>query len=228
MISAPSAALGLVYRWTDRTPNPTGEARAVLRRVLKDLGLSGDVVSDGVLAVSELVANAHEHACGPYEVHVRSAAGRYICEIHDGNPLLPSGLYSGATSSSDAEPAEGPDGLLVERGRGLRIVNELAQGQWGFHVTERGAKAAWIVLAPAWPDPSNGSDADGTRASRSGNESKLRQLDSTSESHDGSGQARLRQESATDAPRARCSGAPPLANVYGPSNSLVAEGTGES
>ncbi|WP_051926386.1 ATP-binding protein [Streptomyces durhamensis] len=172
MISAPSAALGLVYRWTNRTPNPTGEARAVLRRVLKDLGLSGDVVSDGVLAVSELVANAHEHACGPYEVHVRSAAGRYICEIHDGDPLLPAGLYLGATSSSDAEPAEGASGLLAERGRGLRIVNELAQGQWGFHVTEHGAKAAWIVLAPALPDPSDGSDADGTRASRSSTSTK--------------------------------------------------------
>ncbi|MEU8520235.1 ATP-binding protein [Streptomyces sp. NBC_01216] len=226
MISAPFAALGLVYRWTDRTINPTGEARAVLRRVLKDLGVSGDVISDGVLAVSELVANAHEHACGPYEVHVRSAAGRYICEIHDGDPLLPTGLYLGATSS-DVEPAEGASGLLVERGRGLRIVNELARGQWGFHVTERGAKAAWIVLAQALPDPSDGSDADGTRASRFGNES-LRWLDSTSESHDGSGQARHRQESATDAPRARCGGAPPLANVYGPSNSLVAEGAGES
>ncbi|MCZ7460593.1 ATP-binding protein [Streptomyces sp. WMMC940] len=149
MISAPSAALGLVYRWTDHTLNPTGEVRAVLRRVLKDLGLSGDVVSDGVLAISELVANAHEHACGPYEVHVRSAAGRYICEIHDGDPLLPTGLYRGATSSPDAEPAEGESGLLVERGRGLRIVNELAQGQWGFHVTDRGNKAAWVVLAAA-------------------------------------------------------------------------------
>ncbi|MFJ3961410.1 ATP-binding protein [Streptomyces sp. NPDC090036] len=172
MISAPSAALGLVYRWTDRTPNPTGEARAVLRRVLKDLGLSGDVVSDGVLAVSELVANAHEHAYGPYEVHVRSVAGRYICEIHDRDPLLPAGLYHGDTSSSDTEPVEEASRLLVERGRGLRIVNELAQGQWGFHVTERGAKAAWIVLAPALPDPSEGSDADGTRASRSSSSTK--------------------------------------------------------
>ncbi|MFI9616799.1 ATP-binding protein [Streptomyces sp. NPDC052023] len=170
MISAPSAALGLVYRWTDRTLNPTGEARAVLRRVLKDLGLSGDVVSDGVLAVSELVANAHEHACGPYEVHVRSAAGRYICEIHDGDPLLPAGLYRGDTSSSDAEPAEEASGLLVERGRGLRIVNELAQGQWGFHVTGRGAKAAWIVLATASVAVSEGKDADDARASRAESE----------------------------------------------------------
>ncbi|MFC8276436.1 ATP-binding protein [Streptomyces sp. NPDC057271] len=172
MISAPYVALGLVYRWTDHTLNPTGEARAVLRRVLKDLGLSGDVISDGVLAVSELVANAHEHACGPYEVHVRSAAGRYVCEIHDGDPLLPPGLYRGATSPSGAEPAEEVGGLLVERGRGLRIVNELAQGQWGFRVTERGAKAAWIVLAPALPVPSDGIDTDGTRASRSSTSTK--------------------------------------------------------
>ncbi len=46
MIRAPYVALGLVYRWTDHTLNPTGEVRAVLRRVLKDLGLSGDVISD--------------------------------------------------------------------------------------------------------------------------------------------------------------------------------------
>ncbi|MGW9024606.1 ATP-binding protein [Streptomyces sp. NPDC055722] len=71
MISTPSATLGLVYRWTDHTLNPTGEVRAVLRRVLKDLGLSGNVIGDGALAVSELVANAHEHACGPYEVRLK-------------------------------------------------------------------------------------------------------------------------------------------------------------
>ncbi|WP_406133234.1 ATP-binding protein [Streptomyces zaomyceticus] len=228
MISAPYVALGLVYRWTDHTINPTGEARAVLRRVLKDLGLSGDVISDGVLAVSELVANAHEHACGPYEVHVRSAAGRYVCEIHDGDPLLPTGLYLGATTSPDVEPTEGADRLLVERGRGLRIVNELAQGQWGFHVTERGAKAAWIVLATALEDPPDGKGADGIRTSRVGNELNPRGLVSASDPRDGSDRARLRQESATDASRARCGGAPPLANVYGPSNSLVGEGTGES
>lgn len=151
MISAPSTALGLVYRWTNRTINPTGEARAVLRGVLKILGLSGDVISDGVLAVSELVANAHEHACGPYEVHLRSAAGRYICEIHDGDPLLPTDLYLAvaAAPSCEATRSAAASGLLNERGRGLRIVNELTQGQWGFHVTDCGTKAAWVVLAAA-------------------------------------------------------------------------------
>ncbi|MGW0914024.1 ATP-binding protein [Streptomyces sp. NPDC002784] len=149
MISASSVALGLVYRWTDHTTNPTGEARAVLRRVLKDLGLPGDVISDGVLAVSELVANAHEHARGPYEVYLRRAAGRYICEIHDGDPVVPADFYPAAAPSREAATPENGSGLLTESGRGLRIVNELAQGQWGFHVTDRGTKAAWVVLATA-------------------------------------------------------------------------------
>ncbi|EKX66220.1 ATP-binding protein [Streptomyces ipomoeae] len=147
MISAPSAAL--VYRWTDHTINPPGEARSILRRVLKELGLSDDVISDGVLAVSELVANAHEHACGPYEVHLRSVAGRYICEIHDGKPLLPTGLYLAAVASPEATASEAVSGLLTERGWGLHIVNELTQGQWGFQVTDWGTKAAWVVLAEA-------------------------------------------------------------------------------
>ncbi|WP_055628962.1 ATP-binding protein [Streptomyces hirsutus] len=149
MISPPAAARGPVYRWTDHTINPTGEARVILRRVLKDLGLPDDVISDGILAVSELVANADEHACGPYEVRLRSAAGRYICEIHDGDPLLPVDLYMAALPPAKAAMVEVESGPLTERGRGLHIVNELARGQWGYHVTDRGTKAAWVVLAEA-------------------------------------------------------------------------------
>ncbi|MEU8652802.1 ATP-binding protein [Streptomyces sp. NPDC048737] len=147
MISAPSAVL--VYRWTDHTINPTGEARSVLRGVLKDLGLSDEVISDGVLAVSELVANAHEHACGPYEAHLRSVAGRHICGIHDGRPLPPADLYLAAVASPEATTSEAVSGLPTGRGRGLHIVNELTQGQWGFQVTDCGTKAAWVFLAEA-------------------------------------------------------------------------------
>ncbi|MFG3497137.1 hypothetical protein [Streptomyces sp. NPDC047928] len=28
-------------------------------------------------------------------------------------------------------------------------MNELTRGQWGFHVTDSGIKAAWVVLATA-------------------------------------------------------------------------------
>ncbi|MFF8841902.1 ATP-binding protein [Streptomyces sp. NPDC015127] len=123
---------------------------------------SGNTISEGALAVSELVANAHEHACGPYEMHLRSFGGRYVCEIHDGEPLLPADLYVAAVPSANAEPVEGVSGLLAERGRGLRIVNELARGQWGFLVTECGTKAAWVVLAAG----SAATPPDGTHRDR--------------------------------------------------------------
>ncbi|GAA4893330.1 hypothetical protein GCM10023237_09400 [Streptomyces coeruleoprunus] len=93
-------------------------------------------------------ANAYEHARGPYEVCPRWAAGKYICEIHDGDPFLPVNLYVVAAPSWHAATAEGRSGLLTERGRGLRIVNDLACGQWGFHVTDCGTKAAWFALGP--------------------------------------------------------------------------------
>lgn len=166
MTQAPSAAVRLVYRWTDHTTNPTGEARAVLRRLLIDLGLPGDIISDGVLAVSELVANAHENACGPYEMHFRCAAGRYICEIHDGDALIPGDLYLSVVPSWNVAATEKTVDPLAERGRGLRIVNELTRGQWGFHVTDAGTKAAWAVLATAAVVPPGGRSTD--RASSPG------------------------------------------------------------
>lgn len=155
MVTALSTALGPVYRWTDHTINPTGEARAALRRTLKRLGLPGESISDGVLAASELVANAYEHARGPYEMHLHMTAGKYICEIHDGDPVLPAHLYTAVVFSWAATTSEGCPGKqalsgpLTERGRGLHIVHELTNGQWGFRFTEQGTKAAWIVLATA-------------------------------------------------------------------------------
>lgn len=171
MISASSVALGLVYRWAGSTMNPTGQARAVLRRALKDAGLPDETVSDGVLAASELVANAHEHAGGPYEMYLRMAVGRYICEIHDRDPVLPANLYVTAAPSREATASEdGPGGLdlgsgaLAERGRGLRIVHELTDGQWGFLITEWGTKAAWIALAADSAAPCRSSRASAHNA----------------------------------------------------------------
>ncbi|MFH8515730.1 hypothetical protein ACH4CE_11550 [Streptomyces gelaticus] len=126
----PSAALGLVYRWSDHTLNPTGEARAVLRRVLKDPGLSGRIVS-------------------VRPVRGARPLGRRQLHLRDPRRGSTAPLYRSATSSPNAEPAEGESGLLVERGRGLHIVHELTQGQWGFPVADCGNKAAWVVLAAA-------------------------------------------------------------------------------
>ncbi|WP_406516524.1 ATP-binding protein [Streptomyces sp. NBC_00134] len=138
----------VVLRWTSCTPNASAQARAALRWTLGQLGLRGEAISDAVLAVSELVANATEHAPGPYEMRLRFIASEYICEIEDRDPHVP----EIPVIPSDAPFAPDPEGrgggldalldLLAERGRGLSIVNELTRGAWGFRCT-RTTKVAW-------------------------------------------------------------------------------------
>jgi anti-sigma regulatory factor (Ser/Thr protein kinase) len=138
----------VVLRWTSSTLDPSAQARVALRRILDQLGLSGEAIGDAVLAVSELVANATEHAPGPYEMRLRLTAAEYICEIEDRDPHVPEipAFPSGAPFAPDPEGRGGGlDALLVllaERGRGLSIVNELTRGAWGFRCT-RTTKVAW-------------------------------------------------------------------------------------
>ncbi|MFC9612287.1 ATP-binding protein [Streptomyces sp. NPDC056938] len=138
----------VLLRWTSCTPNPSAQVRAVLRRILDQLGLSGEAIGEAVLAVSELVANATEHAPGPYEMRLRLTAAEYICEIEDRDPHVPEipAFPSGAPFAPDPEGRGGGlDALLdllAERGRGLSIVNELTRGAWGFTCT-RTTKVAW-------------------------------------------------------------------------------------
>lgn len=148
----PASLYGCLYRWTSCTPNPAAEARAVLRRVLQQLDLSSEMISDGVLAVSELVANASEHACGPYEMRLRCTAAELVCEVLDQDPKIPSlsiipGLPPGRPEPVEwVDELEGLADLLAERGRGLHIVQCLTEGAWGFRAVEPGAKIAWIAL----------------------------------------------------------------------------------
>ncbi|WP_431954181.1 ATP-binding protein, partial [Actinacidiphila sp. bgisy167] len=67
----PTASADILWRWTSCTPNAPAQARTALRCALDQLGYGGEVISDAVLAVSELVANATEHAVGPYELRLR-------------------------------------------------------------------------------------------------------------------------------------------------------------
>ncbi len=143
---------GVVYRWTSCTPNPTAEARAVVRRTLSGLGLPGETVSDAVLVVSEFVANAAEYAYGPYEVRIRRSPAEIICEVSDGHPVIPHFPTLPTASPFEPNPQDRGGGLnalcalLAERGRGLHIVDQLSRGAWGFR-SSRGTKTAWA----AWP-----------------------------------------------------------------------------
>ncbi|MFF3494832.1 ATP-binding protein [Streptomyces sp. NPDC002795] len=140
-----------VCQWTDRTADATALARAALRRILVPLRFSEGQVDDVVLAVSELVANATEHAPGPYILRLRRTAGEYVCEVEDTDPHVPQLPDFPAAAPYEPDPdgrGGGLDALLAllgERGRGLHIVDELTCGAWGFTVREA-VKVAWVAF----------------------------------------------------------------------------------
>ncbi len=144
-------APNVLLRWGSCSPGVPAQARAALRCALDQLGYDDEVISDAVLAVSELVANATEHAVGPYELRLRCTAAEVICEVEDGDPRIPE--VPAFPVAPLYEPVEEHRGggldalcvLLAESGRGLHIVQELTKGAWGF-TRVRNAKTAWVAL----------------------------------------------------------------------------------
>lgn len=155
----PSAAgtLGLAATWTSSTPCAARCARAALRRALEAVGLAEDAISDAVLAASELVANATDHASGPYEITLRPSRSVLICEVFDCDPRIPEAHISPMISVPPPVPDDGggevedPSVHLAERGRGLLIVDQLTRGAWGFRLSGDGRKAAWMAIPVAEP-----------------------------------------------------------------------------
>ncbi|MEI5009066.1 ATP-binding protein [Streptomyces sp. PmtA] len=156
----PYDALGatpcIVWRWTSCTPGAPARARSALRCALEQLGCDGEVISNAALAVSELVANATEHAVGPYELRLRRVAAEVICEVEDHDPRIPEipafpapALYAPAEENRGGG-LEALCALLSERGRGLHIVHEVTMGAWGFCGRKR-TKTAWFALPAAAP-----------------------------------------------------------------------------
>ena len=143
----------VICTWTSCTPGAATKARAALTSALAVRGLSGEAVSDAVLAVSELVANALEHASGPYEMALCSSdVEPLICEVRDRDPRVPVLPPFSTTAPFAPNPQDRGGGLerlctlLSERGRGLQIVNYLSRGCWGFHLPGDGTKIAWIAI----------------------------------------------------------------------------------
>lgn len=138
----------VLWRWHGGEPGALARARAVLVNALSGLGYDDEAVSDAVLAVSELVANAVEHAVGPYELRLRRTASDVICEVVDNDPEIPSFAMDALPPPVEEGQGSGLEALctlLSERGRGFRIVHELTRGSWGFRRSEV-TKAAWIAL----------------------------------------------------------------------------------
>lgn len=148
---APGSAPCVVWCWTSCNLGAPSRARAALRRTLGQLGLDHELISDVVLAASEFIANAVEHAVGPYEMRVWRTAAEVICEVEDHDPRIPViPDFSAAAPFSRCGEGWGSDlealcAMLSERGRGLRIVHELTKGVWGFRGQKR-TKTAWLVF----------------------------------------------------------------------------------
>ncbi|MFE0178020.1 ATP-binding protein [Streptomyces sp. NPDC059002] len=147
----------VVWRWTGSALDGAACARTALRCALDQLGLDGEGIGDAMLTVSELVANASEHAPGPYELRIRRTAAGLICEVEDGDPRIPEIPPVPATGPYGLPRPEGCGGgldalleLLSERGRGLHVVEQLTQGAWGFRSDpDAGVKVAWFALSAA-------------------------------------------------------------------------------
>jgi DNA-binding NarL/FixJ family response regulator len=126
------------------------EARAVVRDLLHRWGFR-DLVDEATVVVSELVANAVEHAGSVCTVLVERAEGSIRIEVRDEGPRAD---LPGATPGT----APGPVSRDAERGRGLMIVSALAT-EWGVDATER-SKSVWVELArPGSSDPAPRADA---------------------------------------------------------------------
>lgn len=129
------------------SPLAARHARDTIRRALAAWGMT-DLSSDTELLVSELVANAAEHARTPIGLtirpHVTPAGQRGIaCEVTDTSPVLP------------VRRQPGPD---RERGRGLAIVAALATTS-GCTTTTRG-KTAWFTLTAQHAVPGTGREPE--------------------------------------------------------------------
>lgn len=147
----------VIYRWSDATSCPSGEARRALGRVLTQIGVKERYIPDAQLALSEFVANAAQHACGPYEVRIAASGQRRVCEVADGDvkasqlPLSHQTVCSPPRDTGVAGEVTGELNLVEERGRGLQIVDCLTGGAWGFYASAA-TKVAWFVI------PGNGDD----------------------------------------------------------------------
>ncbi|MFF4902567.1 ATP-binding protein [Streptomyces sp. NPDC001068] len=124
----------------ERAPQAAEQARSLVRVALACWNLE-EYADSGALLVSELVANAVRHACGPgIEVHIERPA-------HD---LL---LFAVVDQAPERRPqlrTPGPDDVS---GRGLQLLNEFAD-RWGCdtvapRAAQPRAKRVWAELRVA-------------------------------------------------------------------------------
>ncbi|MBS2962277.1 SpoIIE family protein phosphatase [Actinocrinis puniceicyclus] len=105
-------------------------ARAFASGVLRGWHIGEELCDTGVLAVSELVANAATHGRPPVRLRLRRTDRRLIVDVYDGDDHLPRRRLANDTDES---------------GRGIGIVATLASS-WGARLLGTG-KSVWCEFA---------------------------------------------------------------------------------
>lgn len=103
------------------TPAATTAARHLLRRVCRDWHLPDAAAENGQLIVTELVANAVEHAGTDIDVTITQRGGHLRVAVADRSPVLPKlrhRMPGGGRTPTKYQ--------LAVRGRGLPLVNRCA------------------------------------------------------------------------------------------------------
>ncbi|WNI18858.1 ATP-binding SpoIIE family protein phosphatase [Actinacidiphila sp. ITFR-21] len=105
-------------------------ARSLVSARLRGWGQPGRV-DDAMLVADELVANALRHGGGQVTLRlIRTGPGSVVCEVGDGG---------------NARPWRRRTGSLDERGRGLSVVETVAD-RWGVRWEDDGGKTVWAEL----------------------------------------------------------------------------------
>ncbi|QDQ15570.1 ATP-binding protein [Streptomyces spectabilis] len=126
-----------------RLPAAAASVRAARTHVherMTDWGIAPEVGDDAVLVISELVTNAIAHAFGDHVVCRLCVAGQRLrIEVED-------------QARGETVPAQRPPDPDREGGRGLALVDALAE-DWGVTRSLGGAgQIVWADLSPVSPD----------------------------------------------------------------------------
>jgi hypothetical protein len=161
-------------------------ARQLYEDAASEVGITADLIYDGITMASELAANTL-HAYETYGsrgglrppitalpelwLYLRGSGPRreLVCKIFDADPGWKSGSAPGHSPARASAQAVS--------GRGLQVVHDLSQGRWGHHLTRarlsvrrvRG-KAVWFALPippPADRAPGQNGTAQGAPAETS-------------------------------------------------------------
>jgi anti-sigma regulatory factor (Ser/Thr protein kinase) len=111
-------------------PTAPGLARALLHEVTRSWGLDDDLHEDAAMVVTELVANAVDHARTPSTLTLELDGGGLRIAVRDARP----------GRSLRALPVD----PTAPRGRGLQMIEALATS-WGVR-QDLGGKTVWAVL----------------------------------------------------------------------------------